>query len=565
MLSSRLLKPHRHGEKHNIFYRISEAGFNGLIAGYDWGLRTVLRHKLLMLFVTLATLVVSVWAYIYMPKGFFPIEDTGLVFATTEARQDISFGAMAELQKKAAAIVKADPAVEDINSFIGATGFQPALNNGRMFITLRPIDERKIDVIGVIQRLRRELSGIPGFNVFFQPIQNIQLGGRLAKSFYQYTMQDADSAELYRLAPMMQEKIAALRGFQDVTSDLQLLNRQLEVSMNREKMAEFGVTSDQARNVLYSSFGVRQISTIYTPSDDYEVILEIDPAYQRDPAALGKLYVRSSTNQMVPFSAFATFYEAAGPVTVNHQGGLPSVTISFNLAPGVSLGQAANEISALERQVNLPVTVATGFQGTAQVFQDSLKGQGLLILAAVIVIYLVLGILYESFIHPVTILSGLPAAGLGALATLYIFHQDLSVIAIIGIVMLIGIVKKNAIMMIDFAIERQRSGDISPEQAIYQACLLRFRPIMMTTMAAIMGALPIALGSGAGSELRRPLGLAVVGGLIVSQSLTLFITPVIYVYLERLRHAFSDTATVAAPAADKLPLGDQSLPVAPGE
>jgi HAE1 family hydrophobic/amphiphilic exporter-1 len=361
---------------------------------------------------------------------------------------------------------------------------------------------------------------------------------------------------------MMQEKIGALPGFQDVTSDLQLLNRQLEVSMNRDKMAEFGVTADQARNVLYSSFGVRQISTIYTPSNDYEVILEVDPAYQQDPTALGKLYVRSTTGQMVPFNAFATLYEAAGPVTVNHQGGLPAVTISFNLAPGISLGQAANEITALERQVNLPVTVATGFQGTAQVFQDSLKGQGLLILAAVIVIYIVLGILYESFIHPVTILSGLPAAGLGALGTLYLFGQDLSVIAIIGIVMLIGIVKKNAIMMIDFAIERQRSGDISPEQAIYQACLLRFRPIMMTTMAAIMGALPIALGSGAGSELRRPLGLAVVGGLIVSQSLTLFITPVIYVYLERLRHAFSETPQ---PAPATLALDNRSIPAAPGE
>jgi HAE1 family hydrophobic/amphiphilic exporter-1 len=567
MLSSRLLKSH-HGEQHNWFYRVSEAGFRGMIAGYDWSLRKVLSFKLVTLLVTLATLVVSVWAYIHMPKGFFPIEDTGLIFATTEARQDISFVAMAELQKKAAAIIKADPAVEDINSFIGATGFQPALNNGRMFITLKPIDDRKVNIIGVIQRLRTELAGIPGFNIFFQPIQNIQLGGRLAKSAYQYTLQDGDSAELYRVAPMMQDKIAALPGFQDVTSDLQLLNRQVEVSMNRDKMAQFGVTAEQVRSTLFSSYGTRQISTIYRPSNDYEVILEIDPAYQLDPVALGKLYIRSATGQMVPLNAFTTFYEAAGPVTVNHQGGLPSVTISFNLAPGVSLGQAANEISALERQVNLPVTVATGFQGTAQVFQDSLKGQGLLILAAVIVIYIVLGILYESFIHPVTILSGLPAAGLGALATLYAFGQDLSVIAIIGIVMLIGIVKKNAIMMIDFAIERQRSGDISPEQAIYQACLLRFRPIMMTTMAAIMGALPIAIGSGAGSELRRPLGLAVVGGLIVSQSLTLFITPVIYVYLERLRHAFSETAPAfpdTAAEADKLALGDRSLPVAPGE
>jgi len=560
MLSSRLLKSH-HGERHNWLFRKSEAAFQGLISGYGGGLRLVLRHRLITLLVTLLTLAGSIVAYDKFPKGFFPIEDTGLIFATSEARQDISFQAMAEKQKQVAAIVKADPAVEDVNSFIGSNGFQPALNNGRLFITLKPVEKRKINITQVIQRLRRELADIPGIRVFFQPIQNIQLGGRLAKSFYQYTLQDGDTTELYRLAPIMQEKIAALPGFQDVTSDLQLQNRQVEIAFDRSKMAQFGVTADQARSALYSSFGTRQISTIYRPSNDYEVILEIDPAFQRDPAALGKLYIHSTTGQMVPLSTFATLYESAGPVTVNHQGELPSVTISFNLAPGVSLGDAVSAIGAVERQVNLPVTVATGFQGTAQVFQESLKGQGLLLLAAVIVIYIVLGILYESFIHPITILSGLPAAGLGALATLWLFGQDLSVIAIIGIVMLIGIVKKNAIMMIDFAIERQRSGDSTPERAIYEACLLRFRPIMMTTMAAIMGSLPIALGSGAGSELRRPLGLAVVGGLIVSQSLTLFITPVIYVYLERLRHSFSQTAPQPAGAA----LDERSVPAAPGE
>jgi hydrophobe/amphiphile efflux-1 (HAE1) family protein len=564
MLTSRLLKAHHEGERHNWFYRASEAGFNGLLAGYEWGLRTVLRFRLITLLVTLATLVGSAFAYYYFPKDFIPIEDTGLIFATTEARQDISFDAMVALQKKAAAIIKADPAVEDINSFIGATGFQPALNNGRLFITLKPLEERKIAVGQVIQRLRRELADVPGFKVFFQPIQNFQLGGRLSKSMYQYTLQDSDPNELYRVAPTLQEKIAALPGFQDVTSDLQLMNRQLELDMDRDKMAEFGVTSDQARNVLYDSFGVHQISTIYMPTDDFMVILEVDPAYQRDPAALDKLYVHSSKGQMVPFSAFTRRYEASGPVTINHQGGLAAVTISFNLN-GIDLGPAEDEIRNLERQLNLPVTVATSFQGTAQVFGDSLKGQALLILAAVIVIYIVLGILYESFIHPVTILSGLPAAGLGALGTLYIFHQPLSVIAIIGIVMLIGIVKKNAIMMIDFALERLRAGGSTPEQAIYEACVLRFRPIMMTTMAAIMGALPIALGSGAGSELRRPLGLAVVGGLIVSQSLTLFITPVIYLYLERLRHVFSETAPATDP--EKVRLGEQPIgaPVTPGE
>jgi len=560
MLCSRLLKSHT-GEKHNVFYRVSEAGFQGMIRFYGWSLKHVLDHKFATLLVTFATIAVSGWLYVHVPKGFFPIEDTGLIFATTEGAQDISFESMVVHQREAAAIVKANPNVADVNSFVGATGFSPALNTGRMFIALKPVSERKDSVIAVIQQLRRETARVPGFSVFLQPIQNIQLGGRLSKSQYQYTLQGSDLGELYRLAPLMQEKIAKLPGFQDVTSDLQLQNRQALVNFDLDKMAQFGVTADLARNALYSAFGTRQISTIYAPSNEYEVILEIDPIYQEDPSALSKLYIHSTTGQMVPLDAFATIGQGVGPVTVNHQAQLPSVTISYNLAPGVSLGEAVSAIDRTAREANLPVTIVPSYQGTAQVFQDSLKGQGLLLLAAVTVIYMVLGVLYESFIHPVTILSGLPAAGLGALLTLMLFGQDLTVIAIIGIVMLIGIVKKNAIMMIDFAIERQRAGDTTAENAIYEACLLRFRPIMMTTMAAIMGSLPIALGSGAGSELRRPLGLAVVGGLIVSQTLTLYITPVIYVYLEWLRHAFFQPAVQPESAE----LGDRHVPAAPGE
>jgi hydrophobe/amphiphile efflux-1 (HAE1) family protein len=544
MLASRLIKPHR-SERHNIAYRVCESGFNALFASYKAGLTFVLRWRRATLFLTLCSIAISGYLFAVIPKGFFPIVDTGAIIGSTEAAQDISIDAMKEHALEVASIIQADPNVSDVTAFVGAGPSSPALNQGRMFIQLKPRAERKLSAIQVMQELRPKVARVVGMNTFFQPLQDINLGGRPSKSQFQYTLQDGNTDELYQYADRMERGMRGLTGVQDVTSDLQLRNRLAMVDINRDKAAQMGITIDQVKNTFYSAFGTRQISTIYEPSNSYEVIIELDPTDQQSPTDLSKIYVRASSGQMVPLAALATVSEGLGPVTINHQGQLPAVTISFNLQPGFSLGTAIDEIKQLEREVNLPVSVNSSYQGNAQVFQQALAGQGLLLTAAVIVIYIVLGILYESFIHPITILSGLPAAGLGALLTLMLFRQDLSVIAIIGVVMLIGIVKKNAIMMIDFALERQRAGNVTADEAIFEACLLRFRPIMMTTMAAIMGGLPIAIGLGEGAELRQPLGLVVVGGLVVSQSLTLFITPVIYLYLEKFRLLFARGAETA--------------------
>jgi multidrug efflux pump len=518
--------------KHGRIYILAERSFERLVGIYDIGLRWVLRHQPLMLFVTILTMFVSVALYVWTPKGFFPQQDVGRINGFIQADQDVSFASMREKVKVLSNIVREDPAVDTVTAFTGGGGGN---NSGRFFAQLKPLSERKISADEVIERIRPKLEKIPGASLYLQAVQDINVGGRFSGAQYQYTLQADNLTDLVGWAPQLMERMKQIPTLRDVNTDQQLNGLQAQLVIDRDTAGRLGVPVSEIDNTLNDAFGQRQVSNIYKGINQYHVVLEVEPQYLRDPETLKNIYAASNTGKLIPLSSFSHFEPAKSALTVNHQGIFPAITLSFNLAPGASLGPAVEQIERVKAEMRMPPTVHGMFQGTAQAFQDSLSTEGLLIISALAAVYIVLGILYESYIHPITILSTLPSAGIGALLAIRLINADLSIIALIGIILLIGLVKKNAILMIDFAVQAEREHGRSSIEAIYEACLLRFRPIMMTTAAALLGALPLALGTGTGAEMRRPLGITIVGGLIFSQALTLFTTPVVYLYLDRLQ------------------------------
>ncbi|MFZ1134014.1 MAG: multidrug efflux RND transporter permease subunit [Candidatus Korobacteraceae bacterium] len=532
MLCAHFLKPH--GVKHGAAYRLSESGFVHLNRGYKRSLAWVLRHQRLILALVIITVCVNVYLYIIVPKGFFPQQDTGRIFGTVMGDQDVSFDAMNKKVNEFVSIVRQDPGIQNVIASVGGGSPQ---NQARIFATLKPLSQRKVSADQVIGRLRPKLSHVPGATLYFQAVQDLQIGGRLSNAQYQYTLSGEDLDELYEWAPKLVDKLRTLPQLKDVSSDQQVHGLSQNIVIDRDTASRLGITAQQIDEVLYDAFGQREISPIYRTLNQYWVVLEVDPKYQQTPDALNSVYVITSAGAQVPLSSFAHFGPSTTSLSVAHQGQFPAVTISFNLNPGESLGEATRVIEQAQLQMRFPGSIHGTFQGAAAAFQDSLSSQPLLILAALVAVYIVLGMLYESYIHPITILSTIPSAGTGALLGLMLFHMELNVIGLVGILLLIGIVKKNAIMMIDFALERERHGK-NPLEAIHEAALLRFRPIMMTTAAALLGAVPLAFGRGTGSELRRPLGIAIVGGLMVSQVLTIYTTPVVYLYMDRFQAWF---------------------------